>query len=267
MGEDIRTLRTRIKNVRNTLDMTTAMGLMAASRRPRSMRSLLRVREYDEGIGRAIVPLLSDLDCQKSRYFRADLEKPCCLVAISADRGMAGGFDASIFKALREYEDMPILPIGKRICERYEKMAVRAQDFDIARAKNMAEELCRDFVAGQYSRVEILYTHYESAFVHHVEKRRILPLEAGERSEQRLAIFEPDAEAVLSHIVPLYVAGALLRAVRESVASEIAARTQAMDIATKNASAMLDEMHLALGRARQSAITQEISEIVASIEP
>lgn len=264
MGEDIRALRTRIKNVRNTLNMTTAMGLMAASHRPHSMRAFFRVREYDEGIGRAISPLLSNSDCQKSPYFRASSKKPCCLVAISGDRGMAGGFDASIYKALREYEDVQILPIGKRICERYELPCVRAQEFDIARAKSMAEAICGDFVNGKYGSVEILYTHYDSALVRHVERRRLLPLEKGERREG-VVIFEPDAESVLSYVVPLYVTGALLRAVRESVACEIAARAVAMDVASKNASAMLDDLQLTLARARQSAITQEISEIVASI--
>ncbi len=264
MGEDIRALRTRTRNVRNTLDMTTAMGLVAASRRPRSMRALLRAREYDEGIRRAIRPLLSDPNCQKGRCFQKNSEKPCCLVAISADRGMAGGFDASIYKALGEYDDVQILPIGNKICERYEKSPVRAQDFDAESAKGLAEEICRDFVNGKYGRVEILYTHYDSALGRHVAQRRVLPLDVGERGGGEI-IFEPDAETVLSRVLPLYVAGALLRAARESVASELAARTMAMDVASKNASSMLDELRVSLSRARQSAITQEISEIVASV--
>ena len=130
-------------------------------------------------------------------------------------------------------------------------------------AIGLATELCREFAAGEYDRVGIVCTKYRSMMLQEAEVRFLLPLE--EKAADSLAgtVFEPDELTVLNEIVPEYVAGILVSAVRESFACEVAARRTAMDSAGKNAQQMIDGLQLAYNRARQSAITQEITEIVA----
>ena len=124
-------------------------------------------------------------------------------------------------------------------------------------------ELCRDFAAGRYDRVGIVCTRYVSMLSQEAWMRPILPLQRKESAGVASVIFEPDEATVLEEAVPEYVAGLLVSAVRESFACEVAARRCAMDSAGKNAQQMIDDLQLEYNRARQGAITQEITEIVA----
>ena len=263
MGADIKSLRTRIKSVDSTMHLTKAMGLVASSKIRRAMEAMMRGREYEAAVRQAIEPLLSSPECQKSPYMRKTEEGRHCLVVIAGDRGLAGGYNANIFRALREYPDAEIIPIGKRACDRFKGELCYAERFEYERALGMAIELCRGFSEGRYRRVDVLCTKYVSMMSQEVELRPILPLRAPEQKKQMGVIFEPDEMTVLNATVPEYVAGILISAVRESFASEVAARRCAMDSAGKNAQQMIDGLQLEYNRARQGAITQEITEIVA----
>ena len=122
--------------------------------------------------------------------------------------------------------------------------------------------VCEEFLRGRYDRIDLLSTRYESGVSQRVACHTLLPLCRAENGGDVIA--EPDEESVLARVIPQYVAGMLWRAVRESYACEVAARQCAMDSAGKNARTMLDEMEIALHRARQGRITQEITEIVAA---
>ena len=103
MGADIKSLRTRIKSVDSTLHLTKAMGLVASSKIRRAMDAMNRGREYESSVRRAIAPLLTSSECKGSPYMKASDEGKLCLVVVAGDRGLAGGYNANIFRALREY--------------------------------------------------------------------------------------------------------------------------------------------------------------------
>ena len=263
MGADIKSLRTRIKSVDSTLHLTKAMGLVASSKIRRAMEGMRHSLEYECAIRNAIEPLLCDPECKSSPYMRRPEGNRTCLVVIAGDRGLAGGYNANIFRALREYPDVDIIPIGKRACDRFPGELCYAEQFDYTRALGLSLELCRAFAEEKYDRVGILYTHYVSMLSQEAQVRWVFPLTVPTDCKAASVIFEPDEETVLNTAVPEYVAGILVSAVRESFASEVAARRCAMDSAGKNAEEMIRSLELEYNRARQGAITQEITEIVA----
>ena len=263
MGADTKQLRNRIKSVDSTLHLTKAMGLVASSKIRRALEAMNKGREYEEAIRDAIDGLMSSPECQKSPYMRKTKGEKICLVVIAGDRGLAGGYNANIFRALRAYEGAQIIPIGKRACDRFGGETLSAERFDSATAMGLAIDLCRDFSEKKYDKVGILCTRYVSMMSQEAEIRWILPLEPPAEAKNRSVIFEPDEITILNAAVPEYVAGMLVSAVRESFASEVAARRCAMDSAGKNAQQMIDQLQLEYNRARQGAITQEITEIVA----
>ena len=265
MGADIKQLRGRIKSVDSTLKLTRAMGLVASSKLRRVMEDMQRGRAYEQAIRRAIEPLFDSPECKSSPYLRTSTGDKTCLVVIAGDRGLAGGYNANIFRALREYPGATLIPIGKRACERIAGDFCRAEGFDAERAMGLSLELCRDFAEGKYDRIGILGTRYISMLSQEVCLRWVFPLTPSEGTTAVTGgmLFEPDERTVLDAAIPEYVAGILCSAVRESFACEIAARRTAMDSAGKNAQQMIDTLQLEYNRARQSAITQEITEIVA----
>lgn len=267
MGADTKKLRNRIKSVDSTLHLTRAMGLVASSKIRRAMESMQRGREYERAVRAAIEPLIASPECQRSPYMRATEQGKRCLVVIAGDRGMAGGYNANVWRALREMAVDEIISIGKRACDRFGGELCYAEQFDYQRALGLAIELCRGFADGAYSRIDILGTRYVSMLSQEAHIVPILPLTQREAAPAEgytaSVVFEPDELTVLNAAVPEYVAGVLMREVRESFACEIAARRTAMDSAGKNAQQMIDTLQLEYNRARQSAITQEITEIVA----
>lgn len=264
MGANTKQLRNRIKSVDSTLHLTRAMGLVASSKLRRAMENMNKGRQYEAAVRGAIEPLMHSAECKSSPYMTEKKGGKLCLVVIAGDRGLAGGYNANIFRALREYEDVDVIPIGKRACDRFRADTCRAESFDSRSALGLAIELCRDFREGKYSRVAILGTRYVSMLSQVVELRPVLPLTpSGENVGSAGMIYEPDELTILDAAVPEYVAGILVSAARESFACEIVARRTAMDSAGKNAQEMIDRLQLEYNRARQSAITQEITEIVA----
>ncbi len=263
MGANMKQLRTRIKSVDSTLHLTKAMGLVASSKMRRANEGMHKGREYEKAVRKVIEALTASSECAKSPYMRQSTEGKTLLVVIAGDRGLAGGYNANIFRMLKDYPDADLIPIGKRACERFHEELCYAEGFSYAVAMGLATEICRDFAGGEYQRVGILCTRYLSMMTQVPEVRWILPLIKSEKKSSSGMIFEPDELSVLNAAVSEYVTGLLVSAVRESFACEVAARRSAMDSAGKNAQEMIDSLQLEYNSARQSAITQEITEIVA----
>ena len=263
MGADIKSLRLRIKSVDSTLHLTRAMGLVASSKIRRATEAMLRAREYGDAIAKTVATLSSVAECQKSPYMQKREGERLRLVVIAGDRGLAGGYNANVFRLLRTLPPAEIIPIGKRASDRFGGNGTRAEGYSFAEARALAEILCADFRDGKYDRLGIVRTRYESMMSQVATVEYVLPLSREEGSVSTGAIFEPDERTVLDAAIPEYVAGLILCAVRESFASEVAARRCAMDSAGKNAEEMIRSLELEYNRARQGAITQEITEIVA----
>jgi len=201
------------------------------------------------------------------------------LVVIAGDRGLAGGFNSNILKAansraleLQKQGTVKILPIGKKAVEYFEKRNFDilksyqqiAEDITVYTANDIAEEIIEDFTSKTVSGVELFYTTFVSALTQQPQSLRILPVDLDTNGKTNSAtIYDPSPEAVFNGIIPKYLTGLIFAAAVDSFASEQAARRTAMESASDNAGEMIDNLSLIYNRARQSSITQEITEIVA----
>lgn len=263
MGADIKALKGRIRSVDSTLHLTRAMGLVASSKMRRANEAMNNAREYVAAFGKAINLLSASAECARSPYMMQRKGSRIKLIVIAGDRGLAGGYNANIFRAVAEIGDIDILPIGKRSCDRYGAGYMSSEYFTRMDAAELSKKLCAEFLAGEFDRLGILSTKYVSMMTQEPMLNWVLPLSKPEGGENTGVLFEPNEQEVLDAVVPNYVAGRIVHAVRESFACEVAARRMAMDSAGKNAQTMIDDLQLQYNRARQNAITQEITEIVA----
>lgn len=222
------------------------------------------------------------------------------LIVIAGDRGLAGGYNANAFRLADTVGASEIVPIGKRSVDRalsgsHGRMSPLSEGFPTEHfkpedAKALSERICESYLSGNIDRVMIVSTRYVSVLTQNAVLSQLLPLDENAsrelfsnrgrnqlknqkendtaEAEHEIAsaasmIFEPSPEAVLKVAIPEYLSSMIYGAVRESFASEVAARRFAMDSATKNGIVMKDNLSLEYNRARQGAITQEIVEIVA----
>ena len=277
MPANTRELRSRIRSVDSTLHLTKAMELVASSKIRKATLKMHAGREYADAVTETIKVLSGCQECRTSPYMRRNAaagdaqaaQNPAVaperirLIVIAGDRGMAGGYNVNVFREAQKYPDAEIYAIGRKACARYGQDIRGTEQYSYAEAAELAKQFCADFRKGEYDRLGILYTKYVSMMTQTAEVRWIFPLTAPEEAAAQQVIFEPDAAEVLSETVPLYVTGILMAAVRESYASEVSARSAAMNSAGRNAQKMMDDLRLAYNRARQGAITQELTEIVA----
>ena len=265
MGADIKSLRNRIKSVKSTLHLTKAMGLVASSKIRRAQDARLKSQQYAEALGSIASVLASSPDCAKSPYITpVATENKKKTVVIAGDRGLAGGYNVNVFRLVKEIGECELYPIGKKACEKYGKPVSSSEHFSYDDALKLSQELCKDMREGKYSEISLVSTKYVSMITQEPYELKLLPLTVTEgEAEPCSAIFEPSEATVLEGAVPVYVAGLIYAASKESFACEVVARRSAMDSAGKNATTMIDNLQLKYNRARQGAITQEITEIVA----
>ena len=280
MGADTKALRTRIKSVRSTMHLTKAMGLVASSKIRRAGESMRKAADYASALTDMTEVLLACPECGKSPYLRQEGDRTR-LIVIAGDRGLAGGYNANVFKQADAAEGpVTVLPIGKRSAEYFAHHGaglftpevLMAADVSVSECFTLSHQITEGFLKGEYDAVKLCYTRFDSMMTQTATTLEVLPLtieptEAQKAEARRSQIlYKPSCEEVFGAIIPEYVAGVLYGAVCESVASELAARRTAMDAATKNAGEMIEHLNLYYNRARQAAITQEITEIVAGAE-
>lgn len=263
MGVDIKSLKNRIKSVDSTLHLTKAMGLVASAKIRGATIAMGKSREYAKSLSDTVSMLAGAKACEKSEYMKSGEEGKICLIAIAGDRGLAGGYNSNIFKMVEAQKADRIIPIGKRACDRYGKEQVKVEAFSYADAISLAKELCEDFKKGKYEKVGIVSTKYISMMTQNEDTEWILPIAKTEKKSKADIIYEPDERTVLEAVIEEYIAAKLVAAAKESFTCEVVARRFAMDNAGKNAGEMIDNLKLEYNRARQGAITQEITEIVA----
>lgn len=262
MGTDTKALRSRIKSVDSTLQLTKAMGLVASSKIRKANDAMLKSKEYLKNLESIIDILTACTECQKSTFMR-EAGKRRRIIVIAGDRGLAGGYNANVFRFAENYPDAEFIPIGKRACERFGKSVISSEYFTISDSYSLAKKLCADFTVGEYDGLDIISSRYISMMSQEPFIKSILPLSESTKKRNGTVVFEPDEITVLNMAVTEYTAGVISAAVRESFASETAARRTAMDSAGKNAEQMIDGLRLEYNRARQSTITGEITEIIS----
>ncbi|MCQ2478382.1 MAG: ATP synthase F1 subunit gamma [Clostridia bacterium] len=263
MSANIKSLRVRIKSVNSTLHLTKAMGLVASSKMRKASESMTNGREYAEAVKLTVNMLAGLNECKNSPYMQKKDGERTKIIIIAGDRGLAGGYNANVFRLAKEFDNAEFIPIGKRACERFSKETVLCEGYSFDSAMALAKKLCKEFLNGDFDKLGIISTEYISMLTQQAKIEYLLPIDDSNAVKVAGAIFEPNELTVLNDAIPEYIAGMIIAKVKESFASEVSARRTAMDSAGKNATQMIDDLQLKYNRARQGAITQEITEIVA----
>ena len=281
MASGMKDIKRRIKSVESTMQITKAMELVASSKMRRAKERVEHSRPYFETLYESLTKIAAADPRARNPYLRRDDIKRTLLVVIAGDRGLAGGYNANVFKQADAAEGpVTVLPIGKRSAEYFAHHGaglftpevLMAADVSVSECFTLSHQITEGFLKGEYDAVKLCYTRFDSMMTQTATTLEVLPLtieptEAQKAEARRSQIlYKPSCEEVFGAIIPEYVAGVLYGAVCESVASELAARRTAMDAATKNAGEMIEHLNLYYNRARQAAITQEITEIVAGAE-
>ena len=281
MAGSMKDIKLRIKSVESTMQITKAMELVASSKMRRAKERVEHSRPYFETLYESLTKIAAADPRARNPYLRRDDIKRTLLVVIAGDRGLAGGYNANVFKQADAAEGpVTVLPIGKRSAEYFAHHGaglftpevLMAADVSVSECFTLSHQITEGFLKGEYDAVKLCYTRFDSMMTQTATTLEVLPLTIepteAQRAEARRSqiLYKPSCEEVFGAIIPEYVAGVLYGAVCESVASELAARRTAMDAATKNAGEMIDHLNLYYNRARQAAITQEITEIVAGAE-
>lgn len=267
----MKAIKTRIKSVESTRQITKAMELVATSKLRHAKARIEHSRPYFEILRQTLDDIaLSNRDF--SSPFCRVREGAVCHIVIAGDRGLAGGYNNNLFKSVQIASGDLVFPIGRKAVEHFDRLGATlftrnydvTEDVSIADCYAIGQSLVAAYRAGQFTKLRIYYTSFVNVLTQIPVADDILPIAIeGEVQGRSLILYEPDPETVFDRIVPQYIAGITYGALSESLASELSARRSAMESANKNADEMIDSLSLQYNRARQAAITQEITEIVA----
>lgn len=273
MAGDIKSLKMRIGSVDSMLHTTKAMGLVASSKIRRATDLMLKSEQFLQEYDSVIKMILSLPERPASRYFEDTGDNRTVLIVIAGDRSLAGGYNSNIWKfveAFRQeggHEITRIIAIGSKAKERYKAEGYNVEKLNYSDVTILAKNLAEEYLSGGYDKLCIISTKYKSVISQIPTMIEILPLKnQSDKVKPLECILEPAPEDIISSIVPGYIASSIYAKAKESFCCEVVARRNAMDNAGKNAEKMLDDLKLSYNRARQSAITREITEIVAGAE-
>ena len=276
-GVSTKEIKNRIRSMESTRQITKAMEMVAASKLRRAQAQVLNSRPYFEVFSNTIQDILSSNRDFSSPYLKTRAANRVLYVVIAGDRGLAGGYNSNILKLVQSQvagKDATVLPIGKKAVDYFKSHNIPALTENYAEAAgvsigdcfSISKQLSKAFLNGDYDEIHVAYTNFVSVLSQTPAVKQLLPLipeETSNREKSHMISYEPDSEEVFAAIVPEYLGGILYGAICESRAAEQAARRSAMDSATQNADDMIADLSLKFNRARQAAITQEITEIVA----
>ena len=275
-GVSTKEIKTRIRSMESTKQITKAMEMVAASKLRRAQAQVLNSRPYFEILYNAINDIVDSTQDFSSPYLVQRPVKKVMYIVIAGDRGLAGGYNSNILKLVQaeiEGKDAMVLPIGKKAVDFFRARKVEAltenyalaSDITLGDCFSIAKQLSKAYLQGQFDEIHVAYTNFVSVLSQTPATLRLLPLIRADVQGKPSAeiVYEPGCEEVFDAIVPEYLGGILYGALCESRAAEQAARRSAMDSATQNAEEMIADLSLKFNRARQAAITQEITEIVA----
>ena len=276
-GVSTKEIKNRIRSMESTRQITKAMEMVAASKLRRAQAQVMNSRPYFNILSAAIADILQSNREFQSPYLKERSGNKVRYIVVAGDRGLAGGYNSNILKLVQSQiagKDATVLPIGKKAVDYFKSHNVpcltesyaEAADVGIGDCFSISKQLSKAFLNGEYDEVHVAYTNFVSVLSQVPATKQLLPLIPEAPEEPSIShgiIYEPDSEEVFAAIVPEYLGGMLYGALCESRAAEQAARRSAMDSATQNADDMIADLSLKFNRARQAAITQEITEIVA----
>jgi len=281
---NLKNIRSQIKSVTSIQKVTKAMKMVAAAKLRKSQENMEKGRPYSIRLKDLISKLISDVD--SSLLPLLNKQKTATkhgFIIITADRGLAGSFNSNVIKSAENAveavgkENAVLFCIGKKGFEYFSK-----RDFDIEKyyedlwidlnynkAIDLGQNIIHCFLNNQVNKVDVIYNYFKNAGSQEVLTNQILPIDFNENETQLLVtdmIYEPSKIEIVKSLVPKYFNTQIWQFLLESFASEQAARMLAMENATENAKEMISELNLEFNKARQTAITTEMLEIVGGAE-
>ena len=272
----MKNIKLRIKSVESTMQITRAMKLVASSRLRRAQQRVMDTRPYHQVLDETLSEIASSNSDFDSKYLRKPAENCKILyIVFAGDRGLAGGYNANMFRMIEEEtkgKNYCVLPVGKKAVEFCKKRGdeIFTESFplvgelSVSDCYEMARLVCKGFADQEYDEIKIAGTFFVSPLSQVPRLQQLLPFEPKDTEGPRpVVLYEPDPQEVFDAIIPEYISGKIYSIMCESAASEQGARRMAMENASNNAAEMIETLSLTYNRARQGAITQEITEIVA----
>jgi len=292
MGANLKEVRGRIKSVKSTQQITKAMKMVSAAKLRRAQQAITQMRPYANKLNEMLTNILSTLDGDATTTFGT--ERPvtnALVVVVTSNRGLAGAFNTNVIKRAvalieekyatqRDNGSLTVMCIGKKgndffrrhysSVKRIDEYVEVFSDLSFDNIALISQQIMNEFEAGTYDAVEAVYGRFKNAAMQFPEAVQFLPVvkeeaEEEEKEETKVKadyIFEPDKESLLKHLVPSILQMTFHKFLLDTHASEHGARMTAMDKATENAEDMLKDLKITYNKARQEAITKELSEIV-----
>ena len=280
-GVSTKEIKNRNRSMVSTRQITKDMEMVASSKLRRAQAQISASRPYFRILSATIQDILENNRDFSSPFLKERPVNKSLYIVIAGDRGLAGGYNSNILKMVEAQlkdKNAAVLPIGKKAVEFFRSRKIpaftevysEAASVGIGDCFSIAKNLSKAFLNGEFDEVHIAYTNFVSVLSQVPADKKLLPLQpeqtkadAEGTTRHMDTIYEPGTEEVFASVVPEYLGGILYGALCESRAAEQAARRTAMDAATSNADDMIADLSLKFNRARQAAITQEITEIVA----
>ena len=291
---NVRDIRKRIRSVKNTQQITRAMKMVAAAKLRRAQETALASRPYARKMEEVLNSIAARADVSANPLFRKNDSNRVVVVVVTADRGLAGGFNNNLCKVAVEVvarlrgegRDVVLYPVGKKGRDYFRNRAYptlkeRVNVFAklaFGHAKLLAEELTQIYLDGEVGEVVVVYNEFKSVMAPRMRSETLLPIPrlapAAPASLPAAPLglvsadyeYEPDPETILAALVPFHLHTQVWRVLLESSAAEHAARMTAMESASKNAGEMIESLTLTMNKVRQAAITKELIEVVSGAQ-
>ncbi|HZW82664.1 MAG TPA: ATP synthase F1 subunit gamma [Candidatus Deferrimicrobium sp.] len=275
----VRDIRRRIRSIKNTQQITKAMKMMAAAKLRKAQEKVVAARPYSRQLQDVLARLAQAADARHPLLEQREV-KTIAYVVVTADRGLCGGYNANIIRTTSQAiaeANVPIqmVAVGSKARDFFRRRGANITSEYVAlgdnpsfvQASEIAKEIVRLYTEREVDEVRLIYTEFISAISQRPVHVKLLPLKAPkqEAKTKGIYLFEPSAEGILESLLPKYVETLVFRALLEAKASELGAKMTAMGAATDAAKDMIERYTLQMNRARQAAITKEISEIVGGI--
>lgn len=280
-------LRRRIRSVKNTQQITSAMKMVSAAKLRRAQDRVIAARPYAalmiDMLGSILVQLPDDSSVFEHELLRRREEKRIAILLISADKGLCGAFNSNVSRFATHFlsenpdNEITFQCVGRRGRDFFRRKRVSitrewvnlfARPIEFSQAKQIASDLMQSFREKETDVIYLLHNEFKSALAQTVVFRRLLPIQPAESDKSAAVdyIYEQPPEDLFETLLPRYVEINVYQAMLESAAAEHAARMTAMDAATRNAGEMIDKLTLHLNRVRQASITKELIEVVSGAE-
>lgn len=276
-------IQNRMKSIRDTMKITNAMYMISSSKLKKSKKSLQDTEPYFFTLQSAMSRILRHIPDMESIYFKSNADKKpeerkVGYIVITADKGLAGAYNHNVLKLTEQHLKECVSPklfvlgeLGRHYFEQHgininRQFHYTVQNPTLSRARNIGETILELYREEELDEVYIVYTRMINAMSSEAQLLQLLPLKKTD-FDMKVTVEEfsmfPSPEEVMNHIVPDYVTGFIYGALVESYSSEQNARMMAMEAATKSAKEMLHDLDILYNRARQAAITQEITEVIS----